>query len=70
MRASEYDGIHDHADEHRELFYKLTGAVSLFNNFSSGVEIVILDFFYKWFLDHVSSSDRKFGEFLLHKCSA
>lgn len=69
MLDAGYDGIDDHADEHRILFHRLTGTETLFEIAASGIECIVLDFFYKWFLEHVSTSDRKFSEFLLNKSS-
>ena len=70
MRAAAYDSIDDHADEHRKLLCKLVGTEALFNIASSGIERIVLDFFYSWFLEHVSTSDRKFSKFLLDRCEA
>jgi hemerythrin len=70
MRAARYNYIDEHADEHRALFHRLTGTETLFEIAASGIECIVLDFFYTWFLEHVSTSDRKFGEFLLNNGSA
>ena len=68
MRAAGYDGIDEHEDEHRSLFHRLTGMETLFDIAASGIDCIVLDFFYKWFLVHVSTSDRKFSEFILERC--
>ena len=70
MRLAMYQDIDGHADDHRRLVSKLGDAAPLFEDGASGVEHVVLDFFYKWFLYHVSTSDRKFSEVLLKSPSA
>ena len=69
MRVAGYNCIDEHADKHRSLFHRLTGMETLFEIAASGIECIVLDFFYKWFLGHVSTSDRKFSEFLLNNSS-
>ena len=70
MRSKYYDGLENHVEEHKELFQKLTSAAALFDDEENGVEGIVLEFFFKWFLHHVSTSDRKFSEFLLSSKTA
>ena len=66
MRSKSYDGVDHHIAEHKELYKRLACAAELFSTQETRIEALVLEFFYKWFLHHVSTSDRKFGEFLLN----
>lgn len=64
MRASGYTLIDEHASEHKLLFIRLVRMAGHFNVGQRSIESAVLEFFYKWFLDHVSISDRRFSTFV------
>jgi len=69
MILQNYSEIADHIQRHNAFIMELEYAIARLEAGDSMISIDKLSFYKSWFLGHITTQDRAFGQFLLHKQS-
>ncbi len=64
MEKSKYSNMAEHKKEHESFIMTLNKLFSRFNRKEEHITESIVAFLVDWFIDHISNTDKKFGEYL------